>query len=836
MVIIKAETAGFCFGVKRAIRLSLDAASQEEVTSLGPLIHNPIEVKSLSSFGVLWADTMDEIKTKKVVIRSHGLPPRAIQELENRGHDIIDATCPIVKRAQRIAAKLQQEGYQVIIVGDKNHPEVVGILGCAEDNAEVVSSLDEAKELQLGDRIGLLSQTTQSEALFEEIVGYIQTKSSDVNVHNTICDATKERQKEVATLAKEVDMVLVIGGRNSANTKKLAAIAQAMGTITHMIEDVNDLKNIRFSDLEKVGITAGASTPNWIIEEVMEKMQELKGNDEVRNEAEGNETMEEQNLETAAEETAEETVAETTATEEPVVEEQAATESEAPAEDTADEPVAEEEAAEAPASEEAEEAEGTEPEVSEEAAPEENEKAAAAEEDGQQEETMAESYAAFNKDFTVIRRGERLTGTIIKVSESDLMVDIGGKSEGIIPRAELTPNEAEHILELFHEGDKVDVIVLRKENEDGHPVLSKKRVDVDLAWEKLSKAMESGEVLEGKVLDIVKGGLLVDVGLKGFVPASLVELGFVNQLENYRDQVIQFKVLECDKSHNKLILSRKAYLEEEKKRRYQLAWENIEEGQTRKGTVQRITNFGAFVDLDGVDGLLHVSQMAWYRVNHPSEVLNIGDEIDVYVLNVDRENEKISLGLKQLIPNPWTTVPDKYPVDAIVEAKVVRTATFGAFVQLEPGVEGLVHISQLTYGRVGKTEDAVNPGDIVKVKVLGFDLDSKKISLSIKEAMDPPAASETPLVPDEIPPADEYAAADEDDEPITIGEMIKQADEATEATEAEETVEEPQVDEEETPVEETAPAEETVAEEAPEEAVEEEESEATEENEEKTEE
>lgn len=769
MQIIKAETAGFCFGVKRAIRLSLEAAAQEEVTSLGPLIHNPIEVESLASLGVKWAETPAALDTHKVIIRSHGLPPPAIMDLEKRGHHIIDATCPIVKRAQRIAAQLYNAGYQVIIVGDKNHPEVVGILGCVDNNADVVSSLAEAEKITLTGRIGVLSQTTQSEACFNEIVAYLESKAPEVVVHNTICNATKERQKEVAAIAEQVDMVLVIGGRNSANTKKLAAIAHGMGTETHMIEDVNDLKNIRFSNLQKVGITAGASTPNWIIEEVMDKMEELKGNN-VDVTEETNETREEERAMETATKTATEIVEGETAAE-------TATETEMTAAEVAKDG-GEAEAADSqndvPNSQvlEAEITSETGTVAEETPAGTQNEETAAAEEEASEEETMAESYAAFNKDFTVIRKGERLSGTIIKVSDSELMVDIGGKSEGIIPKSELTLSEQDHILELFHEGDKVEVVVLRKENEDGHPVLSKKKVDVDLAWEKLAKAMESGEVLEGKVVEIVKGGLLVDVGLKGFVPASLVEMGFVNKLENYKGQVIHFKVLECDKSHNKLILSRKAFLEEEKKRRYEAAWDSIEEGQTRRGTVQRITNFGAFVDLDGVDGLLHVSQMAWYRVNHPSEILNIGEEIDIYVLNVDRENEKISLGLKQLIPNPWTTVPDKYPVDAIVEAKVVRTAVFGAFVQLEPGVEGLVHISQLAHHRVGKTEDAVNPGDIVNVKVLGFDLDSKKISLSIKEATEPPAAGALNIPAEDIPPADEEYGATEEDDPITIGEMM----------------------------------------------------------------
>lgn len=690
MNITMAKSAGFCFGVKRAIRLALEAADKGKVCSLGPLIHNQREVERLAELGVDWAETIEGISSKTVIIRSHGVPPEVTAALTEKGFHIIDATCPFVKKAQHIAAASRKTADRIVIVGDKDHPEVKGLMGYGGNKVLVVNSPEEAAQHHYDGTVAVLSQTTQSHSVFGAVVEYIKTVTDRVVVYNTICKATAKRQNEAAAIAAHSDMVLVVGGKNSANTAKLAAIAAANGAKTAVIENALDIEHLIFNDAQNIGITAGASTPDWIIVEVLEKMKE-------------DSVMEEKvlNVET---EVKEEAVAEAT---EEIVE----------------------------------------------------------------EDTMASAYEAYSKDIAIIRRGERLTGTIIKVTDSELMVDIGAKSEGIIPRNELSPAEAENIPELFHEGDSVEVIVLRKENEDGHPLLSKKRVDVDLAWDKLAAAMEAGEVLEGNVLEVVKGGLLVDVGLKGFVPASLVEMGFVNQLDKYKGQTIQFKVLECDKSHNKLILSRKAYLEAEKKAKAEQAWAEIEKDQVRHGVVQRITNFGAFIDLDGIDGLLHVSQMAWYRVNHPSEILNIGDELDVYVLNVDKENRKISLGLKQLIPDPWSLVPEKYPVDAVVEAKVVRTATFGAFVQLEPGVEGLVHISQLAWGRVAKTEDAVTPGDVVTVKVLGFDLDSKKISLSIKETMEKPAQTDAPVVEEKVEAAEEPAYTPEDDV-VTIGDMV----------------------------------------------------------------
>lgn len=695
MNITMAKSAGFCFGVKRAIRLALEAAAQGDVCSLGPLIHNQREVERLAGLGVHWAEEINGLSSETVIIRSHGVPPETTAALSAKGFRIIDATCPFVKKAQNIAASSRKNADIIVIVGDKNHPEVKGLMGYAGDKVLVVNSLSEAKEQSFKGTVAILSQTTQSQEVFRAVVDHIKTRTEQVIVYNTICKATAERQNEVAAIAKHSDLVLVVGGKNSANTAKLAAIAAANGAETAVVEHVSDIENLIFKGAQNVGITAGASTPDWIIVEVLEKMKE-------------DSEMEEKVL-------------------------------------------------------------NVENEVKEEAV-------AAATEEIVEEDTMATAYEAYSKDIAIVRRGERLTGTIIKVTDSELMVDIGAKSEGIIPRNELNATEAENITEMFHEGDSVDVIVLRRENEDGHPLLSKKRVDADLAWDKLVAAMEAGEILEGKVLDVVKGGLLVDVGLKGFVPASLVETGFVSQLDKYKDQTIQFKVLECDKNHNKLILSRKAFLEEEKKAKAAKAWDEIEKDQVRRGTVQRITNFGAFIDLDGVDGLLHVSQMAWYRVNHPSEILNIGDEIDVYVLNVDKENQKISLGLKQLVADPWSLVPEKYPVDAIVEAKVVRTAAFGAFVQLEPGVEGLVHISQLAWSRVAKTEDAVTPGDIVNVKVLGFDLDSKKISLSIKETMEKPAVEEAPVVEEVAPVAEEEPTYTPEEDVVTIGDMVGEAE------------------------------------------------------------
>ena len=285
-------------------------------------------------------------------------------------------------------------------------------------------------------------------------------------------------------------------------------------------------------------------------------------------------------------------------------------------------------------------------------------------------------------------------------------------------------------------GDEIDVLILRRENQEGYPVLSKRRVDQDIAWDRLAQLKTDKTVVSGAVTDVVKGGVLVDVGLRGFVPASLVSLGYVEDLSTYVGKELQMKIIECDKHSNKLVLSAKAVLRNASKQMKEKTWAEIEEGQTRHGVVRRLTNFGAFVDIGGVDGLLHVSEMAWYRVNHPSDLLKEGDELDVYILGVDQENEKISLGLKQLIPNPWSLAQDKYPVGCVITARVMRTTSFGAFLEVEPGVEGLVHISQMANHRVEKTEDVVRPGDVVNVKVLSVDPEAKRMSLSIKATLE----------------------------------------------------------------------------------------------------
>ncbi len=675
MQIRVAEHSGFCFGVKRAVQLAVNSASEGKVYSLGPLIHNPREIVRLADkVGVIndldeaVADKLLSKKSPRVIIRSHGVGPQVYARAKELGIELIDATCPFVARVQQAAKNLYERGFQVIIVGDPTHPEVCGIKSWTADAAWVVSSADEVKNLPslpMTERIGVVAQTTQTQTNFAAVLAALQNKYAEVYCENTICRATQERQRAAAELAAEVDLMVIIGGRNSANTKKLLQICQASSVPSVLVEGAEELPADLFDGVNSVGVCAGASTPDWIIEEVVVKMTEQ--NEVMEQEVKRNFAAEMSFVAAAPEAKAEKVV---------------------------------------------------------EAAPSLDEMG---------DDVSFEEF--FNHGIKDIHRGLCVQGTVVQVRDNELLVDIGSKSEGILPSNQLLAEEAENIREKFHIGDKIDVIVIRKENKEGYPVLSKRMVDVVQLWDKLAEYKENGTTVTGKIVEAVKGGVLMDVGIRGFVPYSQIDTKFVENVKEYIGQTMSAKIIECDKEKNRLLLSTKAVKLEDQQKQQDTLWSEIEEGQTRKGVVSRLTNFGAFVDLGGVDGLLHVSQMAWFRINHPSDVLKEGDELEVYVMGVDVEKKKISLGLKQLIPNPWSVAAEKYPVGSVVNVTIMRTAPFGAFAKLEPGVEGLIHISQLAVERVEKTEDVVTPGQTVDVKVLAIDTENKRLSLSIKELL-----------------------------------------------------------------------------------------------------
>ena len=629
MKVIRAEKAGFCFGVKRALDMAERTVHTSPTASLGPLIHNKQVVEKMASQGVRVVEAVKEAhKGDTLIIRSHGVPPEVYQEAQGSQIQIVDATCPFVQKAQRLAEQASK-GSHVIVVGDKLHPEVQGILGWAGKNAMAIERLDEAIVLPFYEKLSVLAQTTQPAANFQVIVEELRKHTNELIVHNTICNATEERQTVARELAGKVDVMIVVGGKNSANTRKLAGICSEL-TRTHLIETAAELEEDWFEGVETVGLTAGASTPDWIIEEVYNKMSDMG-----QNEFETNETMD------------------------------------------------------------------------------------------------MESWA---DSMQKLHRGALVTGTVVKITHDEVIVDLGWKSEGIISLRELSVAQGVEPSEVVSLGEKIKAVVLRVENEEGHPLLSKRRADEESAGERLEHLAESKEEIQAKVADVVKGGLIVDVGMRGFVPASQIQLGFVEDLNQFKGKTLRLRVIEFDPSKRRVVLSQKAILEEEQVSKRAQRFETLQEGEVVSGVVRRLAQFGAFVDIGGVDGLLHISDMAYTRVKNPSDYVNVGDEVEVQVLRLDKEHGKVSLGLKQLKPSPWDTASEKYALGSVVTGKVVRLAPFGAFVQLEDGLDALIHISQLSEKRVNKVEEVVKVGDMVQAKVIECKPEEKRMSLSIREA------------------------------------------------------------------------------------------------------
>ncbi|MTV47437.1 bifunctional 4-hydroxy-3-methylbut-2-enyl diphosphate reductase/30S ribosomal protein S1 [Heliobacillus mobilis] len=654
MQVLLADHAGFCFGVQRALDLVEDEVKQKQcVATYGPLIHNPQVVERLARQGVKVYDDLQDRTPARLVIRSHGVGPEVYQEAKERDFPVIDATCPFVKKVQTLAQRFTQKGYQVVIAGDRNHPEVQGILAWSDGKAFVVANGEEAATLKLQGKVALIAQTTLKEATLREIEQALRAQPVELELRNTICAATGNRQKAARQLVNEVDVMVVIGGRNSSNTVKLAQICRDTGVPTYHIEEAAELEPEWFTGKQKAGVTAGASTPRWIIEEVIQRMTELNQEKETEFQA--------QTQESAAE-----------------------------------------------------------------------------------FEDMGESFAESLRIFEegAPKEGGLVTGTVVKVRQDEVLVDVGGKSEGVIPLRELatrTPDSAEGIVKV---GDEVKVVIVKAESEDGNMILSRRRAIEREKIVHIQEAKEKDEIVTGEVIAVVKGGLRVDVGVTGFVPASQVDRGYVENLNKYIGQTLRMKVMEIDTRRNNCVLSAKAVLEEEYKQARGKTWEELSEGQTRRGTVRRLSDFGAFVDLGGVDGLLHISEMSWGRIKHPNEIVKEGDVINVFVLKVDREKEKVSLGLKQVLPNPWDKITEKYPIDSIITVTIVRLTPFGAFAELEPGVDGLIHISQLADRRINKPDEVVSVGDQVKVKVLDIKEAERRISLSMRAVKDDEANAE----------------------------------------------------------------------------------------------
>ena len=673
--IITADEAGFCFGVKRAIDIVKDAVANTEkkVYTLGPLIHNPQVVKELSKKGVNLAESIDDIEENGIlIIRTHGVEPKVLKKAQEKGLDIIDATCPFVKNAHKYANELVETDYQTFIFGDKNHPEVLGIYGYTNDKGIIIENTEDLKDIKLKDKVGIVAQTTQSYEEYFEVTNYLLPKVKELKIFNTICNTTGNRQEAAKKLAKEVDVMFVIGGHNSANTKRLAEISANTNTPTFHIETVDEINWDKIKNTNKIGITAGASTPDWIIKEVLEIMSEEKKevntNEEEVQEVNEVEEKEEKNVETTEEESVEKEAEET-----------------------------------------------TEEEVEE------------------TEETETKEFNYSDNDIADLKKGQKVTGTVVEINDAGVYVDVGYKTDGFIPKEELNHRKVDDPRDLVKEDQEIEVIILTLENEEGNMILSKKKADYEKAWEKIIEAYENDEILEAEVTKEVKGGLVVDVGVRGFIPASHVAVGYVENLSDYVNQTLRLKIIEVERDKNNVVLSAKKVIEEERADKKEETLANLEEGATVKGTVTKLVDFGAFIDLGGIEGLLHISEMSWGRIEHPSEVLTEGEEVEVKVLGVNKEEERISLGLKQLLPDPWEEFARKHYEGEKIKGKITKIVDFGAFMEVADGIEGLIHISQLSQKHVEKPGEIVTEGEERMAQIINIDPDQKRIGLSLKE-------------------------------------------------------------------------------------------------------
>ncbi|MDF2502892.1 MULTISPECIES: bifunctional 4-hydroxy-3-methylbut-2-enyl diphosphate reductase/30S ribosomal protein S1 [Clostridium] len=632
--IILAKSAGFCFGVKRAvdIAISIEKEKKNKIYTLGQLIHNNDVVKYLKDNNIHAIDIKDVDllnKTDTIIIRSHGVSPDIIKLLEEKELSIVNATCPFVSKIHEKVKKYSEDGYKIVIVGDKEHPEIIGINGWCGNKA-IISKFGENLDDVYG-KICLVAQTTEKQENWEKVLSILLKKSKDIVTFNTICSATERRQKKAEELAKISDAMVVIGGHHSSNTTKLYEICKSNCENTIHVENSGEIPDELYKgkDNIRIGVAAGASTPDWIIKEAMNKMSD------------------EQNV-----------------------------------------------------------------------------------------EGMNEVIRMMDENEKKVYVGALVKGEIIQISEKEAFLNIGYKNDGILPLSEVTRDQSVKLTDLFTVGQEIETKVIKLKNEDNYVVLSRSELERDEGLNAVKEAFENKSSIKVTIKESVNGGLVSRYkGVRVFIPASHIELYHVDDLDVYKGKEIEINIIEFSKRRNttRIVGSRRELLKSIKQKEEEKTWESLEKDQIVEGEVKRLTNFGAFIDVNGVDGLLHVSEISWGRIEKPSDVLKVNEKVKVYILDVDKENKKLSLSLKKLVEDPWTNVEEKYPVGSVVLGKVVRFATFGAFIELEPGVDALVHISEISHKRIAKPSDVLNIGEEVKAKILDVNKEDKKIGLSIKE-------------------------------------------------------------------------------------------------------
>ena len=722
MKVILADHAGFCFGVKRAVELTEAALSDGPVYCMGDLIHNRDVVSLLREKGLITVQNAEEVpEGERVVIRSHGIMKCELETLRKRGCVIIDATCPRVSRIHRIAAKAEEEECRMIVFGEPAHPEVQGICGWCTRAAVVRDDAefrDWASENMIsGDtEITVVFQTTSNKQSSEKFIDSLKKEYTNIHFFDTICDATSVRQAEAAGLSAACDIMVVVGGTHSANSIHLAEICRQMCKDVRFVEGPDALSVSDVPAGAVVGVTAGASTPSWIIKEVVNKMNET----DIRND----ETME-------APAPAEVPVEEVTAAEAAPVEE-------APAD--AEAPAAEEEAstaeAETPAAEAEVPAAEAESPVGEAEAPAQEEAAAPAEKGEMTFDELLE------ESIKTIYNGDTVTGVVAAIGSTEITIELPTKHSGYISVSEFTNDQpGVDVNELVKIGDEIQATVVRVNDVEGTVQLSKRRLDAARNWSDVEAAAEAGTVLEGKVSEENKGGVVINLkGIRVFIPASQTDLGRDVPMTELVGKTVRFKITEVNRGRRRVVGSIRQVAARERREKAEKIWSEIEIGKKYNGVVKSMTSYGAFVDIGGVDGMVHVSEISWKRIRKPDDVLSVGDEVEVYVIGFDPEKKKISLGYRKDEDNPWKKFTDTYKEGDVANVKVVKFMPFGAFAEIVPGVDGLIHISQIANRRIGKPEEELTVGQFVDAKITAIDNEKQKVSLSIRALIEPAPA------------------------------------------------------------------------------------------------
>lgn len=636
-----AKSAGFCFGVDRAVKMVYgELEKNSRVATLGPIIHNQDVVNDMTARGARIINSVDELRDgETVVIRSHGVGREVYEQIAARGNRMLDATCPFVSRIHKIVAEKTAEGCFILIAGDSNHPEVQGIVGHCDENCFVFRDNFELKDffqkkyVNLKKKVAIVAQTTYNIVVWGECLKVIPKNDPDVVIFDTICNATDARQSDARELAQCSDLMLVVGGRHSSNTVKLFEVCSKYCKTYH-IENADELRTLNLPAAEKIGITAGASTPAYIIKEVQTNMTE--------------------NVNLTA---------------------------------------------------------------------------------NQDEEiNFAE---ALDQSFKKIHTGEKVKGLVVAVNNTEVIVDLGTKHTGYVSLDDLTDDASKKPADIVSVGDEIELIVIKVNDQEGTATLSKRKVDEQAGFEKIVKAKEEGTVLEGTVQHVVNKGVTLSIyGVRVFIPASQTGLPRGAELEQLLKKKVEFTIIEVTEGRKRAVGSIKAVLNAKKEEAKAKFWETAEVGAVYTGVVKSLTSFGAFVDLGGIDGMVHISELSWKRIKHPSEVVSVGDTLEVYIKDLDKETNRISLGYKKTEDNPWEIFKANYSVGDVVKATIVSITTFGAFAQIIDGVDGLIHISQIADKKVENVKDILSVGQEVDVKIIDIDLDAKRISISIRALLE----------------------------------------------------------------------------------------------------